>query len=176
MNEMKEYYPKKMSRIVGYCSNPTHCAHTSSEISESTYRFKGCWGCDYFSEEESFPYVSVKQAAKLLYCSQSAIYKMIKDGLLDAELFEQKRWTGYAPAPNKMHITKESVEDRLKKLDLKERLKRIQRACGEGIFTKDIETKNEQFKEILRMIIATLNTNRPDIRKCLDIPEVRKQR
>jgi len=168
---LTEYYPKKMSRIVGQCNNPTHCAHSGSDISESNYRHKGCWGCDFFSEGAKFPYISVKQAAKLLYCSQSTIYRMIKDKRLDAELFEQKRWTGFAPAPSKMHITKESVQAMREKLDLKERLKRIQRACNEGIKAIHNESKNEQLKDILRIVIATLNTTRPDIRKCLDEPE-----
>ena len=168
---MEEYYPEKMSRIVGQCSNPKHCKHSGKDISESTYRFKGCWGCEFFSESESFPYINVKTAGKLLFCSKSRIYNMIKEGQLDGELFKQKQWTGFAPAPDKMHITKESVEKMLIELDLKSRLKRIQRACNDGIFSKDHNFKNEQFKDILRVVSRTLDSTRVDIRRCLDKPE-----
>ena len=118
---MTEYYPKKMRRILGHCKNPRHCKHSNQDITESTYRYKGCWGCEYFLEGDSFPYLSVKQVSKQLACSQSKVYSMIKEGELEGDQISQKRWTGFAPAPPKMHITKKSVEDFYTTFNLKKR-------------------------------------------------------
>jgi len=93
---------------------------------------------------------------------------MKEEGLLEGEVLKQKDLKRFPKAPDKMHINKESVENIRNKLDLNERLKRIQRLCNEGIFTKNSDYKNEQFKDILRIVTATLNTTRPDIRRCLD--------
>jgi hypothetical protein len=80
---------------------------------EVTYRYKGCWGCQYFEFGQVFPYLFVSEAAEELQVSESTVRRLIKKGKLDGELFEQQRITRSLPSPAKYHISKESLREYL---------------------------------------------------------------
>ena len=66
--------------------------------------------------DESSPYVTAVQAARLIGCSPSLIYHMIKDGTLATVSVEQVRpgrKGGVLPTNQKYFFTKESIEQYL---------------------------------------------------------------
>ena len=109
--------------IIGTCSNETHMEHCGEDVDLVTFKFKGCWGCPYFTEANSFPFYSVREASEILKVSPSTIRRRIGKGKLNAELFEQMRRTTSLPAPKKFYIDKENVINLLPKVkDLTEKL------------------------------------------------------
>ena len=96
-----------------------YCGFHEALVNEGTYRWKGCWGCQYFSEGKDFPYRSVAQAASQLNKSESTIRLWIKKGKLDGKIFEQRGHTGSLPSARTYHILQESI-DRLIAKEAKE--------------------------------------------------------
>ena len=89
------------------------CDLHEEDIEEDTYRYKGCWGCQYFEFGQTFPYLFVSEATEELMVSESTIRRLIKKGILVGELFEQQRTTHSLPSPYKYHISKESLRKML---------------------------------------------------------------
>lgn len=87
-----------------------YCGFHEALVNEGTYRWKGCWGCQYFSEGKDFPYRSVAQAASQLNKSESTIRLWIKKGKLDGKIFEQRGHTGSLPSARTYHILQESID------------------------------------------------------------------
>ncbi len=96
-------------RIIGKCHNETHCFHKGEEISESIFRYKGCWTCSDFERGEYFPYYNVKEASKLLNVSTSTIRRWIENNKLKGILFTRESYEFKLGAWKMYFIQKESV-------------------------------------------------------------------
>jgi len=91
-----------------------YCRYHETSIDESTYKWKGCWGCYHFARGKDYPYVTVYEASEIFNVSENTIRRWIKKGKLKAHLFEQGRHTIFLPSPRKYHIEKQSIENLLK--------------------------------------------------------------
>ena len=86
------------------------CNLHEEPIEWSTFKFKGCWGCQYFSGLDPEGYLHVSQAAELLEVSTDTVLQWIKKGVLDGrkyingrKMFNFSSWKIYI-------ISRESVE------------------------------------------------------------------
>lgn len=97
-----------MNKIIGICNHYLH--EKDPEVDISTFEYKGCWNCEYFSENEDFPYYDVGEASKLLNVSRTTIINWIKKDKLKGRIFIKKR-SKFSLGPWKLYyIEKVSVD------------------------------------------------------------------
>lgn len=72
----------------GRCS---HYLHEGEEVSLSTFKWKGCWGCPFFCQGDEYDLLDIRQVAEILNVSISKVRSLIRKGELKAELFERGR-------------------------------------------------------------------------------------
>jgi hypothetical protein len=64
---------KPERRIVGKCA---HYLHNGWEIDESTFEYKGCWGCYHFHRNDIL--MTVSEVAEAFGVSASTIYRWLR--------------------------------------------------------------------------------------------------
>lgn len=67
-----------------------YCDYHEEELDESTFEYKGCWTCFHFQQTENV-YFTVSEVATKNNVSPKTIYRWIKKGILEAQLFTMGR-------------------------------------------------------------------------------------
>lgn len=91
------------------------CDLHEESVDWSTFEFKGCWGCQYFSGLVPEEYVYVSRAAELLDVSAQTVRRWIKTGILDGTKYIRQRTMFTCTAWKIFVISRDSVEKVLKK-------------------------------------------------------------
>jgi len=86
------------------------CNYHEETVGWSTFEWKGCWGCHYFSGLDPEEYVYVSEAAELLNISGQTIRQWIKAGILDGTKYIKQRKMFNCSAWQIFVISRDSVE------------------------------------------------------------------
>ena len=92
------------------CEESMWCRNHDEPIDWSTFKWKGCWGCQYFSGLDSDSYVYVSDAAEMLGVSERTVRRWIKTGALKGTLYRRERGLFSSSPPKIYVIDRESVE------------------------------------------------------------------
>lgn len=95
--------------MIGYCE--LHEGHLSLD----KFKWKGCWSCHYFRQDEEFPFIDLFEASDILSVSRSTIVRWIKNKKLVGYLFERGRKLSFLSPPHKKYFIESESIDNLKR-------------------------------------------------------------
>lgn len=97
------------------CTESMWCNFHEESVDWSTFEWKGCWGCHYFSGLDPEEYVYVSEAANIFGVCTETVRRWIKNGNLEGIKFIRGRSMFTCHAWKIYLVTRESVDELLRK-------------------------------------------------------------